>query len=374
VTAPPLTPGRDLLRSVAEGTAGAIGDAFLRSLVSHLARALGAECSFVAELVAPGRARTLASSAPPGMHLPEGYEFTVAGTPCADAYRDGQVVCPWGALQRWPEDGLLTTHAIEGYLAVTLHGAAGEVIGHIGVVSVHRLEASADELAVMRIFAARAAAEIERRRGEAELARARARVVQAADAERRRIGRDLHDGTQQRLVALSQFLEVARRRVEGGDPEEAARLLALAREQVMEAGTELRDLARGLHPVALERGLEPALGSLAMQSPLRLDVEALPDERLPEVVEATVWFLVSEALANALKHAGADAVRVAVATRDGAAEVTVADDGAGGADPRAGTGLLGLCARVEALGGELRVDSPPGAGTRLHARLPLGSG
>lgn len=148
-------------------------------------------------------------------------------------------------------------------------------------------------------------------------------------------------------------------------------MLELAREQVTLAGAELRDLARGLHPIALERGLEIALASLAMQSTLRLEVDALPDRRLPEVVEATIWFVVSEALSNAVKHAGATEVRVRVGQEGRCAHVCVSDDGAGGADLDAGTGLLGLTARIEALGGTLKVHSPAGAGTRLDAMIPL---
>jgi signal transduction histidine kinase/uncharacterized protein YhfF len=380
LTAPPIPASRtrrDLLRFVAEGTAGVVGDAFLRSLVTHLAGAFRADAAFVAELVGAGRARTLASFTTPEIHLPEGYEFALAGTPCAVAYADGEVRCPAGAPARWPQDRLIGGHGLEGYIAVALVGADATQIGHIGVMARERLDASADEMAVLRIFAARAAAEIERRwqesilrQREAELAAQRARVVQAADEERRRIGRDLHDGAQQRLVALGQYIDLARRKATTA-PGEADRMLELAREQVTLAGSELRDLARGLHPIALERGLEVALASLAMQSTLRLEVEALPDRRLPEVVEATIWFVVSEALSNAVKHAGATEVRVRVLQEGRCAHVCVRDDGTGGASLDEGTGLLGLTARIEALGGTLAVDSPPGAGTRLEARIPL---
>lgn len=380
LTAPPIPASRtrgDLLRFVAEGTAGVVGDAFLRSLVTHLAGAFGADAAFVAELAGVGRARTLASFTTPEIHLPEGYEFALAGTPCEVAYADGEVCCPAGAPTRWPDDRLIGGHGLEGYIAVALVGADATQIGHIGVMARERLDASPDEMAVLRIFAARAAAEIERRwqeailrQRESELAAQRARVVQAADEERRRIGRDLHDGAQQRLVALGQYIDLARRKA-ATDAGESDRMLELAREQVTLAGAELRDLARGLHPIALERGLEVALASLAMQSTLRLEVEALPDRRLPEVVEATIWFIVSEALSNAVKHAGATEVRVRVVQEGRCAHVSVCDDGTGGASLDAGTGLLGLTARIEALGGTLAVDSPPGAGTRLDAMIPL---
>jgi signal transduction histidine kinase len=373
LNAPPIPAPRtrrDLLRYLAEGTAGVVGDAFLRSLVTHLAAAFGADAAFVAELAGGGRARTLAAFAAPEIHLPEGFEFDLAGTPCEAAYADGEVLCPAGAPGRWPADRLIGDHRLEGYVAVALTGSGGAQIGHIGVMARRGLEASPDELAVMRIFAARAAAEIERRRQAAELAAQRARVIEAADEERRRIGRDLHDGAQQRLVALGQYIDLARRKAEG-DPDEADRMLGLAREQATLAGAELRDLVRGLHPVALERGLDVALASLAMQGALELTVEALPERRLPTVVEATVWFVVSEGLTNAVRHAGATELRVRVEERDESVRVTVADDGAGGACVEAGTGLLGLSARIEALGGALAVESPAGAGTRLEATIPL---
>jgi signal transduction histidine kinase/uncharacterized protein YhfF len=380
LTAPPIPVSRtrrDLLRFIAEGTAAVVGDAFLRSLVTHLGGAFGADAAFVAELVGPGRVRTLAAFTTPEIHLPEGYEFTLAGTPCEAAYADGHVHCPVGAPAVWPGDRLIADHGLEGYLAIVLMGSDTTQIGHIGVMARGPLHASEEEMAVLRIFAARAAAEIERRRQEsilrereAELAAQRSRVVQAADEERRRIGRNLHDGAQQRLVALGQYIDLARRKA-AADPADADHMLALAREQATLAGAELRDLARGLHPVALERGLEIGLASLAMQSTLRLEVDALPDRRLPEVVEASIWFVVAEALSNAVKHAGATEVRVRVALEGRSVRVSVMDDGTGGASLDAGTGLLGLTLRIEALGGTLGVESPAGAGTRLEAVIPL---
>ena len=169
---------------------------------------------------------------------------------------------------------------------------------------------------------------------------------------------------------LGQALELALRDLED-DPAKAQERLAAAREQAAVASRELRELARGLHPVGLERGLRGALAALAAQSPLPLRIESLPDRRMTAVVEATVWFLVSEALSNALKHAAATELRVSAAQHGRTLVAEVSDNGAGGACTSRGTGLQGLAARVESLGGRLAVESPPGAGTTLTATIPL---
>jgi signal transduction histidine kinase len=201
-----------------------------------------------------------------------------------------------------------------------------------------------------------------------QLAASRARIVEAGDAERRRLERNLHDGAQQRLVSLSLMLRLAARRVQ--DDPEATEFLQRAGDELAQALQELRELARGIHPAVLtERGLAPALQALAARAPLPVDVD-LPDERLPAPVEAAAYYLVSEALANVAKHARASEVRVAVDRLDGRVRVEVVDDGVGGADAAGGTGLRGLTDRVEALGGRLAIDSPPGRGTTLRADIP----
>ncbi|HEX2045841.1 MAG TPA: histidine kinase [Gaiellaceae bacterium] len=209
----------------------------------------------------------------------------------------------------------------------------------------------------------------ERKRQEDELRRSRARIVEAADVERRRLERNLHDGAQQRLVSLSLTLRLAQARL-ATDPQETERLLKAASDELALALEELRELARGIHPAVLtDRGLGAALEALAARSPLPVDL-ALTDERLPEPVEAAAYYVVSEALANVAKYADASAVAVTVARRNGSALVEVADDGVGGADPTRGSGLRGLADRVEALDGRLRVESSPGAGTRIRAEIP----
>jgi signal transduction histidine kinase len=194
-------------------------------------------------------------------------------------------------------------------------------------------------------------------------------VIDAADAERRRVGRDLHDGAQQRLVAVANLLKVAERHLESGD--DAVEALRLAGDELGSAQTELRDLARGLHPVALsERGLAGTLESLIVgcEIPVTLDVAA---DDLPDDVELAAYFIVCESLTNARKYADATVVRIRVARVADALVVEIVDDGAGGADPSSGTGLRGLADRVDALDGRLELDSRPGAGTRVSARLPL---
>jgi signal transduction histidine kinase len=226
-----------------------------------------------------------------------------------------------------------------------------------------------DDVSAMRIFASRAAAELERRRQAAALRHSRTRVIEAADAERRRVGRDLHDGAQQRLLAVANLLKLARRKLD--ESGEASDVLRLADDELGEAQAELRDLARGLHPVALaERGLPSALESLTVGCEFRVRLDVTDDE-LPDDTALAAYFIVSEALTNARRYADADAVGVRVAAAAGALIVEIVDDGSGGADPASGTGLRGLVDRIDALGGRLEIDSPPGAGTRITARLPL---
>jgi PAS domain S-box-containing protein len=205
-----------------------------------------------------------------------------------------------------------------------------------------------------------------------KLAGSRARIVEAGDAERRRLERNLHDGAQQRLVSLALQLRMVEASFEG-NPARARTDLAEAREQLKHALDELRELARGIHPAILtDGGLAPALTALATRAPLPVEIDDVPDERLPEPVEAAAYYLIAEAITNVAKHAQASHVAVSVRHDNGRIVVEVADDGIGGADPGSGSGLHGLADRVEALHGHLRVDSPPGGGTRVEARIPVG--
>jgi PAS domain S-box-containing protein len=209
----------------------------------------------------------------------------------------------------------------------------------------------------------------ERKQHEDEIRRSRARIVEASDTERRRLERNLHDGAQQRLVALSLVLKLAQANVEE-NPEEAERLLVQASEELAQALEELRELARGIHPAVLsDRGLSAAVEALAARSPFPVDL-TLVNERLPEQVEAAAYYVVSEALANVAKYADASAIAVSIDRVNGRAVVQIADDGVGGADPSRGSGLRGLVDRVEALDGHLVVESAPGRGTRIRAEIP----
>ena len=204
-----------------------------------------------------------------------------------------------------------------------------------------------------------------------DLRDARSRIIEAADAERRRIERDLHDGAQQRLVALSLNLRMAEKRAAEGDPA-AAELVRSAGEEAGLALKELRDLARGIHPAILtNRGLAAALNDLATRASVPVELVAVPPERLPDAVESTVYFLVSECLANVGKHAQATEATVSVAVVGDEVEVVVKDDGVGGADLAGGSGLQGLEDRVGALDGCVDIDSPPGGGTTVMATIPL---
>jgi signal transduction histidine kinase len=206
-----------------------------------------------------------------------------------------------------------------------------------------------------------------------DLRDARQRIIAAADEERRRIERDLHDGAQQRMVALSVTLGMAEAEVKR-DPEAAAKLIAQAREEAQLAVRELRELARGIHPAVLsDRGLGPALEALAARAPVPVEVNGVPSEPLAPPVEACAYFVTAEALTNVAKYAHASEASVDLSVECDRLRVQVRDDGIGGADIDGGTGLHGLRDRVDALDGSLELDSPPGGGTTLTVEIPLES-
>ena len=259
-----------------------------------------------------------------------------------------------------PGTGRAVTPLAESGAAVLIHDAGLE---HEPQLT--RLTAAAASMALEH---SRLQAEV---RAQLEQVRAsRARIVEAGDDARRRLERDLHDGAQQRLVTLSLALGMARNRAGGSDPHLES-LLESAAKEAREAIAELRELARGIHPAVLtETGLPGAIQALAERSPVATTITTLPPGRFPAPIEATAYFVVSEALANVAKHAAATNAEVSVRELAGRVVVAVSDNGIGGALPDAGSGLRGLADRVAAVGGSLRIDSPPGCGTRLEAEIP----
>ena len=207
------------------------------------------------------------------------------------------------------------------------------------------------------------------RRAEAR----RSVAVESAETERQRIERDLHDGAQQRLVALAMDLGRAREQFER-DPERARQLITEAHEEAKAALTELRDLVRGIHPAVLsDRGLDAALSAVVARVDIPVDLDVRVPRRLPPAVESTAYFVVTEALTNVVRHSLAHRAGVAVSQAGGRLLIEVSDDGMGGADPAKGTGLAGLAARVESVGGWLHIVSPPGGPTTLMAEIPCAS-
>ncbi len=266
-------------------------------------------------------------------------------------------------LDAQPDERARTMIDFEGQpVAVILHDAA---------------LAEEQELVEAAIAATRLAIVNERLQAEvraqlAEVQASRARLVEAGDAERRRLERDLHDGAQQRLVSLSLAMRMLESRVRSGD-ESLAREVDRMADELKRAIDELRDLAHGIHPAVLtEQGLGVAIEALAEVAPVPTQVLAVPEGRLPASVEATAYFTISEALANAGKHAQATTVDLTAHGDGDRLIVEVSDNGKGGAEICGGTGLAGIGDRVAAIGGTLRLDSPAGGGTRLRVELPCG--
>jgi signal transduction histidine kinase len=264
--------------------------------------------------------------------------------------------------------------------AVTVDGAdasvpvrhRGELLGVIGIRKAAGEAVTAADSKLLDDLVSQAGLVLRNVRLIEDLKTSRHRLVSAQDEERRRLERDLHDGAQQRIVAISLALRMARGMVPPHAPLELGTRLDQASEQVGLALSELREFARGIHPAILtERGLIAALQSLAERSTVPARLEGGLDRRLPAPVEATAYFVVSEALANVAKYAQASRVTVSVGAADGELTVEVSDDGVGGADPSRGSGLRGLADRVSVVDGTLEIDSPPGGGTRLRCMIPV---
>ena len=272
----------------------------------------------------------------------------------------------WGGITGPTAEAMYRT----GYrsTAATPIVVAGTLWGAVGIASENVLPPETEQrLAAFCELISLALASAQARE---DLVASRMRLVRAGDETRRRLERNLHDGAQQRLVSVALTLRLARARLTP-DNESSAELLEEAARELDTGLQELREIARGLHPAILtDRGLLQALETLAARVPVPLEIDA-PEERLPGHIEATIYYIVSEALTNVAKHAHADLARVTVARDGHVLRCEIADDGRGGADISGGTGILGLRDRAEAAGGTLTLTSPPGKGTIVAAALPL---
>jgi PAS domain S-box-containing protein len=359
------------LRRVATAVAAEVEPARLFGLIAEeVGRALGARAGNILRFNGDGTADTMGVWS-------EGAETIPVGTAVV---LDGQTIAPqiWRTGRPARFD---TLDGMTGTLVDTLRslgikagvGApvifAGNVWGAV-VISSHDKPFPPESEFRVADFADLAAQAIANAQAREELAASRVRIVEASDAERRRLERNLHDGAQQRLVATSLTVRLAARRVTA-DPALRA-MLDGAGDELGRALEELRELARGLHPAVLsDHGLRAAIEAIADLAPLPVAVDVPLEDRLPETVEAAAYFVVCEALTNVAKYAQATEARVHVGRIDGSAQVEIVDDGVGGADEHDGSGLRGLADRVEALGGKLVVTSPVGAGTAVRALLPV---
>ncbi|HET9010472.1 MAG TPA: GAF domain-containing protein, partial [Gemmatimonadaceae bacterium] len=343
----------------------------LSLVATEVARHLAADAALTARYDGPGLATVLAEWSAPGVgHFPAGRQIAIGGpTALAQVQRTGEPARV-DSYEGMPGDYPAEIRRLGMRASVA---APILVDGHLwGAVGAASVRAPFPELAEVRLGAfaelvAQAIASVDAR---LKLDESRARIVEAADEARRKIERDLHDGAQQRLVALALSLGVVAKRAE---PATASAINACG-EELHAALAELRELARGIHPVVLtERGLEAALDALAARSPVPASVDVRLACRLPAAQEAALYFVAAEALTNAAKYARATALRIKVRESDEWAEISIVDDGVGGAAGATGSGLRGLADRLEALRGEVAVDSPPGEGTMVHARVPIGT-
>jgi signal transduction histidine kinase len=336
----------------------------------EVARHLDADAAMLARFDGPGRATVLSDWARAGLAVfPAGQQITIGGPTALAQTQTTLKPARVDSYEGMPGDYAAELRSLGVRASITAPVIVdGRLYGAVAAASVGAPFTSDSEarLGAFAELVGQAIANVDARQ---QLTASRKRIVEAADEARRRIERDLHDGAQQRLVALALSLRMLARKAE---PEVAAAVDNCIRE-LQTALEELRELARGIHPVVLtERGLLPALQALAARSPVPVRVEAELDRRLPPAHEAALYYVAAEALTNVAKHARAGATDVRIGRPDGWAELTVSDDGVGGAAVHGGTGLRGLADRLDALGGRIDVTSTPGAGTTVRARVPVG--
>ena len=363
------------LRRVATLVAGEASPAEVFSTVTEeLGRLLGADLAALVRLESANTAIVVAAwSEGEGDHVPVGTLISLEDESVARMVMETGRPARRDNLQRASD----SISAMARRLGVTSTVGTPIVVegrpwGGMSVSSKQPEPLPADTESRIADFAELVATAIANAEARTELTASRARVVAAADETRRRIERDLHDGIQQRLVALGLELRAAQTTVPP-QPGELEDVVSRAAEGLASVIDELREISRGIHPAILsERGLEPALRALCRRSavPVELDLDA--ERRLPEPVESAAYYVVSEALTNAAKHAHASVVNVELDTRDTILQLAIRDDGIGGADLSRGSGLVGLSDRIEALGGTLQVTSPVGTGTTLQIEVPLG--
>jgi signal transduction histidine kinase len=342
-------------------------------VMQEAAHALGAGTATIMRYDAPGQVTVLGGWSESGALLfPVGSAIEIGGESSAlvEVYRTGEarrVTYPKDSAGRLAEE--LRSHGYRSSVAAPVN-LGGGLWGALVASSFDERplpEGSEQRLSDFADLVAQALANAD---AHDKLAASRARIVGAGDAERRRLERNLHDGAQQRLVSLALQLRLTQSALERR-PDAVPGLLAEAQAELARALDELRELARGIHPAILtDRGLGPALEAILARAPLPVELTGLPDQRLPEQVEAAVYYVVSETVTNIAKHAQAESATVSVILDRGIARVTITDNGIGGADPAAGSGLRGLADRIEALDGGLRIESIPGSGTRIEAQIP----
>ncbi len=339
-------------------------------VTEEVARHLHADAAMTARYDGPGVATVLSDWALPGLEpFPTGESFELgAGTALAkvQATRAPARVDSYESLEgAHPEEVReLGMHA--GVAAPIL--VAGELWGAVAAGSAGA-PFSVDDEERLGAFAELVAQGLLNVDARVKLKQSRARLVESGDQARRKLERDLHDGAQQRLVSLALSLRLLATKLEP----DASRAVDDCIEELLTALQELRDLARGIHPAVLtERGLRPALEALAGRSFLPVELDVTFDDRLPTAHEVALYYVAAEALANVSKYAGAVSAEIQLRRDNGWAEIVIVDDGVGGARADSGSGIRGLTDRVEALDGHLSLESPPGSGTTLRARVPLG--
>jgi signal transduction histidine kinase len=360
------------LRRVATLVAkGVPPDEIFAAVVAETRELLGADAARLMRYEADGTA-TIVAACDPGMEIPVGTRLTLAGDSLTSMLRHTGRPTRMQTAQGAPGSiaALLREQGVHSSVGAPVV-VEGRIWGVMAAAWRREQPILSDAEDRMAQFTELVATAIANAHSSAQLSASRARVVAAADDGRRRIERDLHDGVQQRLVSLGLLLRNAQATLPEGLPELHAQLERVV-QGMTSAFDELRAISRGIHPAILSvGGLGPALRTLTRRSPVPVELDLKDGVRLPERLEVAAYYVVSEALTNVAKHAQASVVQVELTAEDSTAELSIRDDGVGGADPDRGSGLIGLADRVEAIGGRIRITSRPGSGTSLVVTLPI---